>query len=60
LADRGFLVSEELAAHGVTLMMSSFTRGKQQLSAMPHPFEIKLTAPDGVIDAKYLMVLLCL
>jgi hypothetical protein len=34
LADRGFLVSEELAAHGVTLRMSSFTRGKKQLSAM--------------------------
>ena len=28
LADRGFLVSEEIAAHGVTLRMSSFTRGK--------------------------------
>ena len=34
LADRGFLVSEELAAHGVTLRMPSFTRGKKQLSAM--------------------------
>jgi hypothetical protein len=34
LADRGFLVSEELAAHGVTLRMPSFTRGKKQLSAI--------------------------
>jgi hypothetical protein len=34
LADRGLLVSEELAAHGVTLRMPSFTRGKKQLSAM--------------------------
>jgi hypothetical protein len=34
LSDRGFLVSEELAAHGVTLGMPSFTRGKKQLSAM--------------------------
>ena len=34
LADRGFLVSEELAAHGVTLRIPSFTRGKKQLSAM--------------------------
>jgi hypothetical protein len=34
LADRGFLVSEELAAHGVTLRMPLFTRGKKQLSAM--------------------------
>jgi hypothetical protein len=34
LADRGCLVSEEIAAHGVTLRMPSFTRGKQQLSAM--------------------------
>jgi hypothetical protein len=32
--DRGFLVSEEFAAHGVTLRMPSFTRGKKQLSAM--------------------------
>ena len=34
LADRGFLVSQELAAIGVTLRMPSFTRGKKQLSAM--------------------------
>ena len=34
LTDRGFLVSEEIAAHGVTLRMPSFTRGKKQLSAM--------------------------
>ena len=33
LADRGFLVSEEMAAIGVTLRMPSFTRGKKQLSA---------------------------
>ena len=28
------MVSEELAAHGVTLRMPSFTLGKKQLSAM--------------------------
>ena len=33
LADRGFLVSEEMAALGVTLRMPSFTRGKKQLSS---------------------------
>lgn len=33
LADRGFLVSEELASLGVNLRMPSFTRGKKQLSA---------------------------
>ena len=33
LADRGFLVSEEMAPLGVTLRMPSFTRGKKQLSS---------------------------
>ena len=33
LADRGFLVSEEMAALGVTLRTPSFTRGKKQLSS---------------------------
>jgi hypothetical protein len=34
LADRGFVVSEELAAHAVTLRMPLFTLGKKQLSTM--------------------------
>ena len=33
LTDHGFLVSEEMAALGVTLRMPSFTRGKKQLSS---------------------------
>lgn len=33
LADRGFLVSEEMAVRGVTLRMPAFTKGKKQLSA---------------------------
>ena len=33
LADRGFLVREELASIGVTLRIPSFTRGKKQLSS---------------------------
>ena len=32
LADRGFTVAEDLAVHGATLEIPSFTRGKQQLS----------------------------
>ncbi|XP_063436164.1 uncharacterized protein LOC134717601 [Mytilus trossulus] len=39
LADRGFLISEELASHGATLIIPAFTRGKSQLSAK----EIELT-----------------
>lgn len=39
LADRGFLISEELASHGATLVTPAFTRGKSQLSAK----EIELT-----------------
>ena len=33
LADRGFLIRDELAAHGATLRIPSFTKGKHQLSA---------------------------
>ena len=33
LADRGFLVSEEMAVLGVILRMPSFTRKKKQLSS---------------------------
>ena len=33
LADRGFLVRDELAAHGATLKMPYFTKGKKQMSA---------------------------
>lgn len=33
LADRGFLISDELAAYGATLRIPSFTKGKKQLSA---------------------------
>ena len=32
MADRGFTVAEDLAVHGATLEIPSFTRGKQQLS----------------------------
>lgn len=32
-ADRGFLVSETMAASGVVLRMPAFTKGKKQLSA---------------------------
>lgn len=34
LADRGFLISEELAAHGASLAIPAFTRGKKQLSCL--------------------------
>ena len=34
LADRGFLIEEKLAAHGATLAIPAFTRGKTQLSAL--------------------------
>ena len=33
LADRGFLIGEDLAARGATLVIPDFTRGKKQLSA---------------------------
>uniref|UniRef100_A0A8C6UET7 DDE Tnp4 domain-containing protein n=1 Tax=Neogobius melanostomus TaxID=47308 RepID=A0A8C6UET7_9GOBI len=33
LADRGFLIRDELAAHGATLRIPHFTKGKKQLSA---------------------------
>ncbi|XP_061167384.1 uncharacterized protein LOC133176248 [Saccostrea echinata] len=33
MADRGFLIAEELANHGATLVIPAFTRGKTQLSA---------------------------
>ena len=33
LADRGFLIRDELAAYGATLRIPSFTKGKTQLSA---------------------------
>lgn len=33
LADRGFLVRDELAAHGATLKIPYFTKGKKQMSA---------------------------
>lgn len=33
MADRGFLISEELANHGATLHIPAFTKGKSQLSA---------------------------
>ncbi|XP_035994674.1 uncharacterized protein LOC118563656 isoform X2 [Fundulus heteroclitus] len=33
LADRGFLISEDLANRGATLVIPSFTKGKAQLSA---------------------------
>lgn len=33
LADRGFLIHDELAAYGATLRIPSFTKGKKQLSA---------------------------
>lgn len=33
LADRGFLIRDELAAYGATLRIPSFTKGKSQLSA---------------------------
>ena len=42
LADRGFLVSEEMAALGVTLRMPSFTRGKKQLSSKDVEFSKNL------------------
>lgn len=32
LADRGFLIADDLAAHGASLVIPSFTRGKKQLS----------------------------
>lgn len=32
LADRGFLIGEDLAAHGATLVIPDFTKGKKQLS----------------------------
>ena len=32
LADRGFNVADDLAVHGVKLLMPSFTKGKDQLS----------------------------
>ena len=33
LADRGFLIKEELATRGAVLRMPAFTRGKTQMSA---------------------------
>lgn len=33
IADRGFLISDELAARGATLRVPAFTKGKRQLSA---------------------------
>ena len=33
LADRGFLIEEELATRGAVLRIPAFTRGKKQLSA---------------------------
>ena len=33
LADRGFLIREELAAYGATLRIPNFTKGKRQLPA---------------------------
>ena len=32
MADRGFLIEEDLAVHGASLVMPPFTRGKKQLS----------------------------
>lgn len=32
LADRGFLISDDIACYGATLIIPSFTRGKKQLS----------------------------
>ena len=34
LADRGFLISEELAAHGASLAIPAFTKGKKQVSCL--------------------------
>ncbi|XP_057297659.1 uncharacterized protein LOC130628692 [Hydractinia symbiolongicarpus] len=34
LADRGFLIEQELATRGVVLKIPEFTRGKEQMSAM--------------------------
>ena len=33
LADRGFLIGHDLAAHGAALAIPAFTKGKKQLSA---------------------------
>ena len=38
LADRGFLISEDLAARGASLAIPSFTKGKKQLSMMEVEF----------------------
>ena len=32
MADRGFLIEEDLAVHGASIVMPPFTRGKKQLS----------------------------
>ena len=33
LADRGFLIKEELAAHGTVLRIPAFTRGKKTVDS---------------------------
>lgn len=33
LADRGFLIRDELASYGVTLRIPHFTKGKKQLTS---------------------------
>jgi hypothetical protein len=50
----------KLHHHGIVYIYIRTLGQFPYLRLPPHPFEIKLTAPDGVIDTKYLMVLLCL